>query len=309
LIALSTDNRQTEVPSMLRLLTLFVAVAAIAVAGLVGLLVVTSRRFGRLVDADRRRMLDRPRPPHAPLVTEEMLAGLPEPAQRYLRYAGVIGKPLVDTVRVRQTCRMRPAQNGISFPLVAEQWYTIEPPGFIWDATVPLAGVPLIRGRDGYLDRRGVMTIRAGSLLPLVNAAGPEMDQASLLRHLSEMPWFPSAFLRDRITWEAIDDSTVRVSIVDGDLRATGTLEIDAEGRLVEFRCERHAMVGDAFELRPWSAPTYAYGEFEGLRLPVRGAAVWTLPDGSKLPYIEVTLTQVEFDPPLGHRVVMRRPR
>jgi hypothetical protein len=284
---------------MLRMLTRFVLAAAFAVCGLAGLLVATSRRFGRLVDADRRRLLDRPRPPHAPLVTEEMLAGLPEPAQRYLRYAGVVGRPMVDTVHLRQACRMRPAPNGISLPIVAEQWYTVEPPGFIWDATVPVAGIPVVRGRDGYLEGRGVMSIKAGSLIPVVDAAGPEMDQASLLRHLSEMPWFPSAFLRDRVSWEAIDDTTVRVSIADGDLRATGTLEIDAEGRLVEFRSERHATVGKGFELRPWSAPTYAYGEFEGLRLPVRGAAVWTLPDGSKLPYIEVELTELEFDSPL----------
>ena len=285
---------------MLRVLSRFVLAAAFAFCGLAGLLVATSRRFGRLVDADRRRLLDRPRPPHAPLVTEEMLAGLPEPAQRYLRYAGVVGRPLVDTVRVRQACRMRPAPDGISLPIVAEQWYTVEPPGFIWDATVPVAGIPVIRGRDGYLEGRGVMTIKAGSLIPVVNAAGPEMDQASLLRHLSEMPWFPSAFLRDRVSWEAIDDTTVRVSIADGDLRATGTLEIDPEGRLMEFRSERHAMVGKRFELRPWSAPTYAYGEFEGLRLPVRGAAVWTLPDGTTHPYIEVELTEVTYDPPLS---------
>ena len=221
-----------------------------------------------------------------------MLAGLPEPAQRYLRYAGVVGRPLVDTVRVSQRCRMRPAPGGMSFPLVAEQWYRVEPPGFVWDATVPVGCIPVVRGRDGYLDGHGLMTIKAGSLIPIVDASGPEMDQASLLRHLSEMTWFPSAFLRERVTWEAIDDSTVRVTITDGDLRATGVLEIDAEGRLVTFRAERHAMVGKAFELRPWSAPTYAYGEFDGLRLPVRGAAVWTLPDGTELPYIEVELTE-----------------
>jgi len=284
---------------MLRVLARFALVTAAAVAGLAGLLAATSRRFGRLVDADRRRLLERPRPPHPPLVTLAMLAGLPEPAKRYLRYAGVVGRPMVDTVRVRQACRMRPAPHGISFPLVAEQWYAVEPPGFIWDATVAVAGIPVVRGRDGYLDGKGMMTIKVGSLIPVVDASGPEMDQASLLRYLSEMPWFPSAFLRERVTWEAIDDATVRVSIVDGDLQATGTLTIDPEGRLVEFRSERYAMVGDGFELRPWSAPTYAYGEFEGLRLPVRGAAVWTLPDGSTLPYIEVDLTEVTFDPPV----------
>jgi len=284
---------------MLRALVRLAVVKLAVLAGFAALLVAASRRFGRLVDADRRRLLDRPRPPHPPLVTEEMLAGLPEPAQRYLRYAGVVGRPLVDTVRLRQRCRMRPAPNGISFPLIAEQWYSVEPPGFIWDATVPVGCIPVVRGRDGYIDGHGLMTIKAGSLIPFVNASGPEMDQASLLRHLSEMTWFPSAFLRDRVTWEAIDDTTVRVTITDGDLRASGALEIDAEGRLVAFRTERHAMVGKTFELRPWSAPTYAYGEFEGLRLPVSGAAVWTLPDGTKHPYIEVELTEVEYDPPL----------
>jgi hypothetical protein len=284
---------------MVRTLIRLAVVKIAIIAGLAAMLVVTSRRFGRAVEADRRRLLAAPRPPHPPLVTEEMLAGLPEPARRYLRYAGVVGRPLVDTVRIRQRCRMRPAPNGFSFPIVAEQWYRVEPPGFIWDATVPVAGIPVVRGRDGYIDRRGLMTIKAGALIPFVDASGPEMDQASLVRHLSEMPWFPSAFLRDRVTWEAIDDTTVRVSITDGDLRASGTLEIDAEGRLVAFRSERHAMVGKGFELRPWTAPTYAYGDFEGLRLPTSGAAVWTLPDGTELPYIEVELTDVEYDPPL----------
>lgn len=284
---------------MLRLLIRLALAAAVAVATVAGSLVVTGRWFGRSVEADRHRLLDRPRPPHAPIVTEGMLAGLPEPAQRYLRYAGVVGRPMVDTVRVRQECRMRPAPNGFSFRLTAEQWYAVEPPGFIWDAIVPVAGVPLVRGRDGYLDGRGMMTIKAGSMVPVVDAAGPETDQASLTRYLSEMPWFPSAFLRERVTWEAIDDATVRVSIVDGERRASGTMTIDPEGRLVEFRSERHAMVGDGFELRPWSAPTYAYGKFEGLRLPVRGAAVWTLPDGTTFPYIDVEVTEMAYDPPL----------
>ena len=284
---------------MLRLIARIAVVKLAVLAGLVALLVATSRRFDRLVEADRRRLLEQPRPSHPPLATEEMLAGLPEPAQRYLRHAGVVGRPLVDTVRLRQVCRMRPGPGRMTLPLVAEQWYTVEPPGFVWDATVPVAGIPVVRGRDGYLEGRGLMTIRLGSLVPFIDASGPEMDQASLLRHLSEMPWFPSAFLRERVTWEAIDDSTVRVSIADGDLRATGTLEIDAEGRLVAFRSERHAMVGKGFELRPWTAPTHAYGELEGLRLPVKGAAVWTLPDGTDLPYIELELTELEYDPPL----------
>lgn len=283
---------------MLRFFARVTAIKLVLALGLWIVLVTAARRFDDLVAADRRRLLDRPRPAHPPLATDDMLSGLPEPAQRYLRYAGVVGHPLVDTVRIRQQCRMRPGPGRFTFPLEAEQWYTVEPPGFLWDATVSVLGVPVVRGRDGYLEGEGLMTIKGGSLIPFVDATGPEMNVASLLRHLSEMPWFPSAFLRDRVTWEAIDETSVRVSLTDGDLRVSGVLEVDPEGRLVAFRSERHAMVGRRFELRPWSAPTYAYGAFEGLRLPVRGAAVWTLPDGSELPYIEIELTEVEYDPP-----------
>ena len=42
-------------------------------------------------------------------VTEEMLADLPEPVRRYLRYAGVVGRPFPGTIPLRQKGRMRPA--------------------------------------------------------------------------------------------------------------------------------------------------------------------------------------------------------
>ena len=37
------------------------------------------------------------------IITEADLAPLPEPVQRYLRYAQVLGKPRVKCVKVRQT--------------------------------------------------------------------------------------------------------------------------------------------------------------------------------------------------------------
>jgi len=38
-----------------------------------------------------------------------MLADLPEPVRRYLRYAGVVGRPFPGTIPLRQKGRMRPA--------------------------------------------------------------------------------------------------------------------------------------------------------------------------------------------------------
>ena len=47
--------------------------------------------------------------------------------------------------------------------------------------------------------------------------------------------------------------------------------------------------------LTAWPAPVTAYGEFEGLRLPAGGKAVWKLPDAD-LDYIDVTITELHYD-------------
>jgi hypothetical protein len=44
-----------------------------------------------------------------------------------------------------------------------------------------------------------------------------------------------------------------------------------------------------------WSTPFIEYGEFEGLRLPARGMAVFKLPDGD-VEYFDTTVTGLRYD-------------
>ena len=44
-----------------------------------------------------------------------------------------------------------------------------------------------------------------------------------------------------------------------------------------------------------WVTSIIQYGEFEGLKLPVRGKALWKLPAGD-YEYVEVTITELEYD-------------
>jgi hypothetical protein len=50
------------------------------------------------------------------------------------------------------------------------------------------------------------------------------------------------------------------------------------------------------FELENWSTPIRGYGEFEGLRLPIKGTGVWNLREGD-LEYINVTITNLKYNP------------
>jgi uncharacterized protein DUF6544 len=113
------------------------------------------RAFTRLVQRDVQALHARASPSRAGVVTEKMLADLPEPVRRYLRYAGVVGKPFPGTVRLRQKGRMRLAPGQPWIPLDAQEHYSVQPPGFVWAGTVRLGPLPVARARDMYADGGG----------------------------------------------------------------------------------------------------------------------------------------------------------
>ncbi|MGH2577479.1 MAG: DUF6544 family protein, partial [Actinomycetota bacterium] len=189
------------------------ATAAVALSAGVAAEVVGHRAFGRLVQRDVQTLLAQASPAagRADVVTEEMLADLPDPARRYLRYAGVVGRPFARTVRLRQRGRMRPGPGQPWMAIDAQEWYSVYPPSFVWDGTLHVGPIPVGRARDMYRDGHGHMLVKVASLFTVVDATGEETDQASMTRYLSEMIWFPTAFLGDNVSFEAVDDRSVRV--------------------------------------------------------------------------------------------------
>ena len=229
------------------------------------------------------------------LVTENMLGDLPEPVQRYLSYTGIVGKPFVSTARLEQKGSMYLGSKQGWVPLRAREHYTVQPPSFVWDATIHRGPLPIARGRDMYVGEKGSMLIKAGSLFTVVDDEGPEMDQGSMMRYLSEMIWFPTAFLDDKISFEPIDDESARVTLTDGGKSVSATMYFDEEGKVTDFVAKRYRTVEGGYDLETWSAPVYEYGELAGLKLPLRGGAVWNLPEGD-LKYADITITHLEYD-------------
>jgi hypothetical protein len=252
------------------------------------------RAFTRLVRRDVQALQARASRGRAGVVTEEMLAGLPEPVGRYLRYTGVVGRPVPGTIRLHQEGRMRPGPGQPWLPLEAEEHYSVQPPGFVWAGTARLGPLAVARARDMYAEGRGRMLVKVASLWPVADASGEQTDQAAMMRYLSEMIWFPAAFLAGNISFEAVDDSSARVTLADHGRTATATLFFDEQGRLIDLVAKRYRTAGSS-DPATWSTPVTGYGEFEGLRLPSRGKATWRLPGGD-LEYIEVTITDLHYD-------------
>ena len=271
-------------------------VVAIIVA-VVAVLVGAHLSFTRKVQQEVRDLFAKANKSPGPVVTADMLRNLPAPVRRCLTYAGVVGKPMVKTVRLKQIGRIRQDAQQPWQSFEAEEYYSVDPPRFIWITRIKAAGVPVIRGRDQYGADGGHMLIKAASLANIVDARGPEMDRGSMMRYLQEVTWFPSAFLGRNMTWKAIDDTSAEVTFTDGGRSVTGTLYVDAEGKVTNFTAKRYRTVPGGYSLETWSAPLTEYGEFEGVEVGVRGNGVWNLASGD-LSYVELQVTDLEYDPP-----------
>jgi len=241
---------------------------------------------GLLADAKREPRI---------FVTEEMVRNLPPPVQRYMTYSGVLGKAIPHTVRLKQVGMIRQGEKSPWMKLEAVEHYSTTPPGFVWKVLMPNRRFPLALGRDAYSDGRGSMLIKMLSLFPLAKATGSAIDQGAMMRYLNEMAWFPAAFLGENITWKAIDDSSAEVTLVDGGRNVSAAMSFDPDGRPLNFVARRYRMVGKRYDLETWSTPFTGYGQFEGLKLPIRGQGVWNLKEGD-LVYVELEVTELEYD-------------
>lgn len=229
------------------------------------------------------------------VITAAMLEELPSSVQRYMTYTGIVGYPWIDSVRLKQEGRFRQGLGRPWMPFTAEEFYTTNPPSLVWNAGFKIAGLPLLRANDMYKSGHGSMLGKLAGLFIIFDLRGDKLDQATMIRYLNEIMWFPTAFLGENISWEEIDHGTAQVTFSDRGRSVSGRMFFDNDGRLTNFTTMRYREINGEFSLDPWSTPILDYGDRSGLKLPIRGQAVWNLESGD-LPYAELEVTEIEFN-------------
>ena len=138
-------------------------------------------------------------------------------------------------------------------PFTAEEYYTTDPPGFVWTASIDFTGGIPVSGQDRYIEGAAALEMRLFGVIPVASDSGPEMDEGDLLRYLNETMWFPAGVLSPYITWESVDDTSARATMDYEGSRGSGTFYFDEEGRITN-------MIADRFDreygaIVPWSTP------------------------------------------------------
>lgn len=272
------------IPIVLAFLIVLILIAALAYLS-----------FNSRINLEISRLLTRGKSELRTVVTEEMLGNLPPQVQRYMTYSRVLGKAIPHAVRLKQVGRIRQDAKSAWMRLEAVEHYSTAPPGFVWKVYMPKRRLPFVLGRDAYISGTGSMLIKMLSLFSMVNAAGIEIDQGSMMRYLNEMTWFPAAFLGENVSWKAIDERSAEVTLTDRGKSVSAIMVFDPEGRPLNFVAKRYRMFGKGYDLETWSTPFTGYGEFEGLKLPVKGQGVWNLKEGD-LVYVELEIIELKYD-------------
>ncbi len=111
--------------------------------------------------------------------TYDDLEGLPEPVQRYFRYAITEGQDHVKVVRLKHTGWFRTDVDKNWFPVKGEQAFTTDTPAFIWYAKLKMNPLVWVKARDSYFEGKGNMHIKIYSTITIADEKGKELDQSS----------------------------------------------------------------------------------------------------------------------------------
>jgi hypothetical protein len=283
---------------MRRAFKIITGAALVLLTVVVSAAVVGRIMFNRSVNAEVDDLLQPVAAAEPSVLTEADIAHLPEPVQRWLHYSNVVGKERPVTVRLKQEGEIRLGPDQAWMPFTAEQYYTTDPPSFIWKIDTRMMSVLPISARDRYIDGHGNMNIRVLPLIPVVDETGEHMDQGTLVRYLNEVMWFPAGALSPYIEWEEVDRNSARATMSYGGTTVEATFYFDEQGRVVNMMAPRYQDAGGGeIKWLPWWTPIHEYGEFNGVRIGTAGEAYWQ-EDWGNFTYVRLRLIDVEYNVP-----------
>ncbi len=231
-------------------------------------------------------------------ISEEDLKGLPVLLQTYLRKAKVLGSPRVQYFHVKMTGEMKLDQDKPYAPVKAEQYTFTRSGRRLFFMTMNYNGLP-ISGLHHYYDSDAFMKIKILDLIKVVDNSGLGMQKAETVTYFNDLCIMaPGALLDEDITWEAIDEKSVKGTLRKHGHEISSILSFNEEGMLENFISEDRMDLSSGEEVSiPWSTPMTDFNEVGDYYLPQAGSAVWHYPDAD-FEYIRLNIDNVEVNKP-----------
>ena len=236
--------------------------------------------------------------PEMPLVTESDLGHLPAPVQKYLRVAGAVGRPRIHNFRAVFTGEFR---NGMESPWMtfrSEQYNFFDEPARVFLMKASRYGLP-VEGLHLFHGESATMQIKLASILQVVDARGPKMNQGETVTLFNDLCLMAPAALidKERIQWEAAGPLAARARFTHRGVMIGALLSFNEAGDLTDFISNDRFLSADGktYKSYPWSTPVQSYKAVGGRRVVGRAETVWHMPEG-KFNYGKFNLAEIEYN-------------
>jgi hypothetical protein len=216
------------------------------------------------------------------VITEEDVAGLPEPLQKYFRRCNFIGRPKMWNGRIDwREANIKRSQEGGWTSLECVQYNFVPEPARLVYLNAAMWGIIPFDGRDKYQDGAGNMFIRVMNMIEVENAVGREMDQSSLVTVLAEAPMIPSYMLQPYIQWRGVDSLTADATLTRNGISVSGRFFFNEIGEYIRFETkDRFHSSGGVHNNYPWFIEVSDYKDFGGFLQPAVITASWITDKG-----------------------------
>lgn len=267
-----------------------------SVIAIVSIASLGSYHFHNLVQQETNHILHQTKIPKEKYMSETTIKNLPEPVKKWLRTSRAIGKPFISVGKVLQKAemKMKPGQDNW-MPASAIQYTTIDKPAFIWIADVKINELLSFRGRDKFENGKGEMLIKINSLINVVNEQGEKINEGAIQRYLGEMVWFPSLAVSPYITWEQLNDTTAKATMLYKGTKGSGTFYFNSDGNFTKFSALRYKDHKPGAKRYEWVLLVNGYKTFEGSKIPAKMTATWKLEEGDWT-WLKLEITSITYN-------------
>lgn len=257
------------------------------------------RHLDRRADRAEMDRLIAFQPSDPPVFSPDMVADLPDPAQRFFAFAIVEGTPLTTVARIAMEGQfgMGDKADPGYMPMRATQ-VLAAPEGFVW-AMSGGAGAMRMSGSDSATWTRFWLF----GLAPVARIGGtPDHARSAFGRYVAEAVfWTPAAVLPGPdVTWENVSENVARVTMRHGDLEQSVDLTVDKDGRpqQVSFMRWSDANPEKVHRLQPFGGYLSAFRRFGGFTLPTHVEAGNMFGTDDYFPFFVADITDIGFPKP-----------
>ena len=196
---------------------------------------------------------------------ESLIAGLPQPVQRFFRYAIAPGTPLYPVAEITMNGDFSlGSKEKPDYQSMSARQILAAPQGFVWQLSLP--GVS---GSDAAYWTR----FRLFGLLPVARFGGTaDHTRAAFGRYIAEAVfWTPAALLPGPgVHWEALAEDRIRVTVTFDGLEQAVELVLNQDGQPLQvfFMRWSDANPQKEYRLQPFGGYLSDFREVQGYRIP-----------------------------------------